>query len=331
MAAREGTETMLTDPAAIGGHETLLPVIRRHAEANIGYFRRNRRFLRFVDTRQKWLLLHLVAVTCHGDDHALFPGAAANWICERATARGISSRNTALAFLNQLAAYGYLHKNDYRGDRRFKLISLSEGAQAALVDWTCMLIEIATGNDAWTLDRKTVMGIHLEMMAGLLENPRWVEAPVDICLTQDMRGGWLVVSEIMRHLARTTTGEPWIPAPGLSVPAMAESFGLSRSTLYRLVRVSAEAGIMAWQERQAVSTLVVNLYHVRQYSRWIHRLLAATAASYFKAVGRGPADGTDDLDGPLVSDPALVEHRLEILQETSPALTTSGPESRRHP
>ena len=288
---------MSTTRAGISGHENLLPEIRRHAEASIGYFKRHRRFLCFVDTRQKWLLVHLIAVTCHGDGTSPVPGAAANWICERASELGIASRNTSLAFFNQLAAYGYLARKAHRGDRRIKLISLSEGTEAALVDWTRMLVETATGDDASALDRDAVMDIYLEMSCGLLTNPKWVSAPLDICLTQDMRGGWLVMSEILRHLPKGATGEAWIPAPGLSIPAMTETFGLSRSTLYRLVRVSVEAGIMAWQDCRSVSTLTVNLYHLRQYSRWIGRLLESAAASHGKIAGRRSIGAAGSLDG----------------------------------
>lgn len=288
---------MLTTRAGISGHENLSPEMWRHAEANIDYFQRNRRFLRFVDTRQKWLLLHLIAVTCHGDGDSMMLGAAANWICERASERGIASRNTSLAFFNQLAAYGYLNKRDHRGDRRIKLISLSESTEAALVDWTRMLVETATSDDTCALDHKMVMGIYLDMMGRLLDTPKWLKAPLDICLTQDMRGGWLVMSEVLRHLPKGATGEAWIPAPGVSIPAMTESFGLSRSTLYRLVRVSVEAGIMAWEDRQSVSTLMVNLYHVRQYWRWVGRSLEAAAAAYANAVGATATGHAAALEG----------------------------------
>lgn len=287
---------MATMRDGIGGHENLPPEIRRHAEANIDYFRRHHRFLRFVDTRQKWLLVHLIAVICHGDGDSP-TGAAANWICERASELGIASRNTSLAFFNQLAAYGYLDKKDYRGDRRVKLISLSASTEAALADWTRTLIGAATGHDPDILGNGTVIGIYLAMTAALLDDPKWVRAPLDVCLTQDMRGGWLVMSEILRHLPKAATDEAWIPAPGLSIPAMTRSFGLSRSTLYRLVRVSAEAGIMAWRERRAVSTLMVSLYHVRQYSRWTGRLLQAAAASQAAAVGGSNAGGAGVLEG----------------------------------
>lgn len=279
-AREKGIKTMPMTRAEMSGHENLLPEIRLHAEATIDYFKRNRRFLRFIDTRQKWLLVHLIAVTCHGEGRGPVRGAAANWICERASELGIASRNTSLAFFNQLAAYGHLTKTDHRGDRRIRLLSLAESTESALVDWVRMLVETADGSDCRALDRQTLMRIYLEMTRTLLDDPKWVKAPFDVCLTQDMRGGWLVISEILLHLPEGATGEAWIPAPGLSIPAMTASFGLSRSTLYRLVRAAVEAGIMVWQDRQSVSTLMLNLYHIRQYSRWTCRLLEAAATAH---------------------------------------------------
>lgn len=270
--------------ADIRGHDNLLPEIRLHAEATIDYFQRNRRFLRFIDTRQKWLLVHLIAVTCNDEGNGPVRGAAANWICQRACELGIASRNTALAFFNQLAAYGYLDKRDHRGDRRIRLISLAESTERALADWARMLVEITDDRDGSSLDHETLMRIYLATITALLDDPKWVKAPLDVCLTQDMRGGWLVISEILRHLPTGATGEAWIPAPGLSIPAMTDSFGLSRSTLYRLVRVSVDAGIMAWEECRSVSTLMLNVYHLRQYSRWTGRLLEAAAAAHQEAL-----------------------------------------------
>ncbi|MGV3552366.1 hypothetical protein [Rhizobium sp.] len=276
---------MLTRHAATSGHDTLLPEIRLHAEATIDYFQRNRRFMRFVDTRQKWLLVHLIAVTCENAGEGPVDGAAANWICGRASDLGIASRNTALAFFNQLAAYGYLERKNHLGDRRIKLISLAQATERALADWTRMLVEIVAGRDAGALDHEALMAIYLGAAKTLLEDARWVGAPLDVALTQDMRGGWLVMAEILRHLAQRATGEPWIPAPGLSIPAMTASFGLSRSTLYRLVRVSVEAGIMAWETRRSVSTLMLNVYHVRQYSRWIDKQLDAVSVAHERVIG----------------------------------------------
>jgi len=128
---------MLMNRADHRGHENLLPQVRQYTEMSVEFHDRHGRFLRFVDTHQKWLLLHLITDTCgHPENAGGVHGAAANWICDRASELGIASRNTSLAFFSQLAAYGYLAKKECRGDRRIRLISLSEGAEAVMLDWT---------------------------------------------------------------------------------------------------------------------------------------------------------------------------------------------------
>lgn len=282
---------MLINRADTSGHENLLPQIRQHAELSIGFYQKNRRFLRFVDTHQKWLLVHLISDTCgRPADGSGTTGAAANWICDRAADLGIASRNTSLAFFNQLAAYGYLSKKDCRGDRRIRLISLSESAEAVMLDWTCIVVAAAVGEDVYALDKECLRRIYREIASCLLADPKWLKPPMDIGLTQDMRGGWLVMSEILRHLPVDATGDAWVQAPGLSIPRMARHFGLSRSTLYRLVRLSVEAGTMAWDEANAIPALSINLYHLRQFCRFIGRLQETAARAYEMHVTAEEAD-----------------------------------------
>lgn len=276
---------MLMNRADNRGHENLLPQIRQYAEMSVEFHGRHRRFLRFVDTHQKWLLLHLITDTCgHPDNAGGMHGAAANWICDRASELGIASRNTSLAFFNQLAAYGYLAKKECRGDRRIRLVSLSEGAEAVMLDWTRLLVESATGEDAGSLGNDCLRRIYLEIAAGLLADGKWMKPPIDVSLTQDMRGGWLVMNEILRHLPVEASGEAWIAARDLNIPRMSRDFGLSRSTLYRLVRLSVEAGTMAWDETDTICMLSINLYHLRQFCRWIGRLHDAAVNAHARHV-----------------------------------------------
>jgi len=293
---------MLMNRADNRGHENLLPQVRRYTEMSVEFHGRHRRFLRFVDTHQKWLLLHLIADTCGNADNAGgVHGAAANWICDRASELGIASRNTSLAFFNQLAAYGYLSKSECRGDRRIRLVSLSHCAEAVMLDWTRMIVESATGEETCSLSEDCLRRVYLDVVAGLLADSKWMKPPIDVSLTQDMRGGWLVMSEILRHMPMEATGDAWIAAPGLNIPEMSRRFGLSRSTLYRLVRLSIEAGTMAWEERNAISTLSVNLYHLRQFCRWLDRLLDAASNAHaehaFCAEAEPPSFDLPSLDG----------------------------------
>lgn len=298
---------MLTTHADSAGHENLLPEIKRHAQASLECFHRNRRFLRLIDTRQKWMLVHLISLTCSQAGRGPAKGTAANWICERASSLGVASRNTSLAFFSQLAAYGYIHRQDDCDDRRVKLMSLSQTAEAALLDWTRGLVETATGKSTAALDDPAIHRAHLGIIDRLFKDPKWLKAPLDIRLTQDTRGGWLFMSEILRHIPDNAADRNWVPAPGLTVPAMAKTFGLSRSTLYRLVRQATEAGIMAWDERQS-GMLNVNLYHLKQYSRWVGRTLQAAGAASEGTIGADVAARVAH----AARHPIELEHRPRI-------------------
>jgi hypothetical protein len=254
------------------GHENLLPEVCRVAAGNPALFRRHRRFLRFVDTRQKWLLLHLLAEMA---TPVAGRGIAANWAAERAAALGIASRNTSLAFFAQLQAYGFLVRHTSSGDRRIKSIALAEPAREALRDWTRMLVSVVTGGGDTALSDDEIDGVYLATVSALLADRPWITPPLDIALTQDMRGGWLVMSDIVCRLVPASDKDGWPVAKGLAIPALAAAHGLSRSTLYRLVRCAVDAGIMAWQVREGESLLAVNPYHLGQHARWVGRLLSA--------------------------------------------------------
>ncbi|UVC10661.1 hypothetical protein IHQ71_08785 [Rhizobium sp. TH2] len=304
---------MLMNRADISGHENLLPQIRQHAEMSVEFHGRHRRFLRFVDTHQKWLLLHLIADTCgHPENAGSMHGAAANWICDRASELGVASRNTSLAFFNQLVAYGYLTKKECRGDRRIRLISLSEGAEAVMLDWTRLVVESATGEDTGSLGEECLRRMYLDIAASLLADGKWMKPPIDVSLTQDMRGGWLVMSDILRHLPVEATGEAWVPARDLNIPRMSRYFGLSRSTLYRLVRLSVEAGTMAWEEKGAISMLSINLYHLRQFCRWIGRLHDAAADAHARHASGADADPSS-FDIPALGEIAYPASRSDAV------------------
>ena len=74
---------------------------------------------------------------------------------------------------------------------------------------------------------------------------------------------------------------------------------------------------MAWQDCRSVSTLTINLYHLRQYSRWIGRLLEATATSHGKITGRRSIGAAASLDGFQAVEMVGLPHAAEVRQALS--------------
>jgi hypothetical protein len=239
------------------------------------FHHRHQPFLRFIDTQRKWLLLHLIVDSCArtGSDYG-WRGAATNRIADRATAMGIASRNTTLAFFSQLAAYGHIDRHDCHTDRRIRLVSLSAGTQVVLADWAAMLIESLglAGED----DAEIAWLLYLDIARLLLDRPDYIDPPRDIGLIQDMRGGWLVMSDMLSRIAPADAGLAAIPIHGLSAPRCARQYGLSKSTVYRLLRQAADAGII--EPGTPAPAFRLSGDHFSRYCRWNGLLMEAVRA-----------------------------------------------------
>jgi hypothetical protein len=253
----------------------------RLAEQVPGFYGRHRRFLRFVDTHQKWLLVHLIADTCAGSEPIRGQdGAAVNWIVDRAGAQAIASRNTTLAFLGQLAAYGYIERRHCSADRRIRLVTLSPETRTILADWALLLQRSAVPDRIDEEDEPELAWLHyLAIAAILLDRPGYLAPPVDVRLTQEMRGGWLVMNHLLSLVEPAEAGLDRVAACDFNAPACARTFGLSRSTVYRLLRLAAEAGLMGSGAEAQIPFFWLSGHHVRQHCRWNGHLLQAVQAA----------------------------------------------------
>lgn len=255
--------------ADIAGHEQLLPEIHSRAHRTLQTYNAHRSLLRFLDTRQKWLLLHVISSACGQETTRLDRQVTCNRICDEAAALGIASRNTALGFIDQLVAYRHLIKRDCPADRRMKLLSLAPSTIAALADLT----RLALDDDENLQADEQAFSIHRDAIQTLLAEPKWVNPPLDIRLTHDTRGGWLLMQVILARLAPPADG--WLRVEAFNVPDVSRQLSLSRSTVYRLLRMAIDAGIMRWSSLATGCGLEVSHYHLMQYMRWNSRLTAA--------------------------------------------------------
>lgn len=264
------------DAGAVGSGQ-LTAFACRQAEQIPDFHRRHRRFLRFVDTHQRWLLVHLLADCCAGGGQA---GAAVNGITDRAGALGIASRNTTLAFLGQLAAYGYLERRHCHADRRIKLVTPTAETRAILADWAVMLqASLAPEAVEEAAEPGSDWPAYLAIAAALLGRQGYLSPPADVRLTQDMRGGWLVMSHMLRHVQPAEAGLERVIVRNFNAPGCASTFGLARSTVYRLLRLATDAAIMGSGIDARVPFWWLSGYHIRQYCRWNGHLLEAAQAA----------------------------------------------------
>lgn len=283
---------MQTLNKGLDGHEALFAASQRQASRVLAFHRRHGRFLRFVDTHQKWLLLHMIADTCAESAE----GVAANWICERAQDIGIASRNTTLAFFGQLAAYGYLVRRECQADKRVKLVALSRETEQILGEWIgVQLAGSSLTGDVRFEDDVVLRRIYLRSAGRLVETPSYVRPPIDVGLMQDIRGGWLVMNDLLMHIDPLDCCGETVGVSAFSITQKARDFAMSRSTIYRLFRLAEEAAILGWNGEAGADGLTMSGYHLRQYCRWNGRLLeiVSQAAQQANDNRRLDATGTD--------------------------------------
>jgi len=271
-------------------HEALFAATRRQAERALDIHSRHNRFLRFVDTHQKWLLLHLIADIDAGNGN----GIAVNWIAQRAHDLGIASRNTTLAFFGQLSAYGYLVQRDSRSDRRMRLVSLSRETEDILAEWMTGLVAslwpaIHIERDLGVCaDRDLYCRLYLPTAKALLDLPQFIRPPVDVSLMQDIRGGWLVMNHLVSGIEQRECRSDTVLIPDFTLAEHARQFSMSRSTIYRLFRLAEEAALLGWRDAASPPMLWMSGYHLRQYCRWNGRLLAAASRATEAAFAVAP-------------------------------------------
>jgi hypothetical protein len=126
-------------------------------------------------------------------------------------------------------------------------------------------------------EEATLWLLYLDIAHALLDSPKYLIPPCDVRLTQEMRGGWLIMSHILTLLDPSDANCEEIPVPEFNAPHCARAYGLSRSTLYRLLRLGAEAGIMGWRTEAQIPLFWISRCHLKQYCRWNQRVLDASA------------------------------------------------------
>ena len=195
-------------------------------------------------------------------------------LTERIGELRLASRNTAMGFLGQLVAYGWLDRHACASDNRMKLVCPSRRLVAAMDDW---LDTVILGLAA---ERASLRGIGLgypEVARALLALRAYREPPPQLRQLFAMRGGWLLMNDIIAQLKPVVFGAGPFVVEGFSAGQCAQRLGLSRTTVYRFIHAAAEAGVMS-MSRERGAGLAVEAAGLRAYQGWLLVLRRAMTA-----------------------------------------------------
>jgi hypothetical protein len=229
--------------------------------ALIGAFEANPRVTSVFATQQRWLMAHAafeLYFRRHGSQFT------ASEFFELVTRHKIASRNTADAFIKEMAQYGLAHAADNANDRRTRPIVPSEESQQQIAGWLMLHIATLDGLDggervqAMLADGHVVARVQPLIATALLTTPLIREPTHTFALFPWLKGGGIVMDRIMTSIQPFDPASDRIITGVTSVNALISGLVLSRSQIMRKLCEAAALGSLGWEGKSTQSALWVS-------------------------------------------------------------------------
>lgn len=251
------------------------------------------RAVRYLSDLQKWLLSQAMLALHfeHRLDAARPPISPTN-LLRFLDGSPIASRNTALAFLNEIRHYGLVEaffSNDRR-QRLFRALPHTEGLIARWYLTHLRALDQIDGADRagrFASQPDLIMRAQPKMARALLSSREWCDPPSTIGLFTWAESG----SNILHDLASRV---PWqLPAERVwigsrSASAIAERYHISSSHAARILAQARNAGFVGWEAAGNRGDCWVSTTFVRDYRHWQALKFAAISVAFREALEVAP-------------------------------------------
>jgi AraC-like DNA-binding protein len=248
--------------------------IRTQSRSLIAMFETDARLSATFATQQRWLMSHVGLAMYFRS--ALTQGKSAGFsisqFIDAVKDHGIASRNTADAFVKELAHYGYVVLADDPTDRRLKRLAPSEPVFRSFSGWVqihlASLDALAGGNRLETFRRRPDLIMDIQpLIADGLVNARPVRNPGGtFSLFTWLDNGGLVMDWMISNMPDLPPEAERVPVGRLSVADMAAKLGLSRTHLSRKLREAEALGSIGWDGRRGHSLMWVSTGFRQEYA-----------------------------------------------------------------
>lgn len=250
--------------ADISAHPQILSLIGRQSSALIEAFQYNPRMSSIFATQQRWLLAHLAMALAFREGGAASPRLTLARFLDEAQSNGISSRNTADAFMKEMLHYGYAVLTIDPKDRRAKPLSVTSEPLAMLYRWAMThlvtLDALDGGQRLAAIARMPDAFAHLEMeiAANILTTVSIREPQNTVSLFTWLNNGGVIMDWLITNLKELSAdGERYVTSV-TSVSEIASWIKLSRTHLTRKLREAEAMGSMGWTGKRGDSAMWVS-------------------------------------------------------------------------
>lgn len=190
--------------------------------------------------------------------------SAANFI-KNVTHHGITSKNTAVAFLNEMTQYGVISQAPHPNDKRMRVIVPAPATLEAIGGWLALHL-----NTLDTLDRgkrvawfqaslPSSLGLlQPEIAAGLLHDDTIRNPHHAFAHFMWMNSGFLVTERLIVSLENDPGTKTRLPTSLVSATELTAGFNLSRSHSARKINEAEELGILGWSGTKGRSPMWIS-------------------------------------------------------------------------
>ena len=286
---------MRLSPAEIAAHPNIIDVLKERARQLLALHVGNPRSAGIFATHQRWLLAH-IGLAAHFNNAQTFgrAGMYASHVADAARDAGVSSRNTAEAFLREMVAYGFIEAAPDPGDHRIRRLVVTPAALKDVSAWLygnlATLDALDRGQRAATFAKapESLAVIQTIAARAFLESPTIREPGSAFALFSSMDEGGAVMDRLF-STHQDPADEQGRHVTGISnIAEFGENVRLSRSHLSRKLRAAEGLGAVGWTGARGRSPMWISRTFVAEYVARQAAELAAIEAGYLTAFASAP-------------------------------------------
>ncbi|MBY2965918.1 hypothetical protein HF251_24990 [Rhizobium leguminosarum] len=257
------------------GNSSFLMSIRFLAGQMRGMFDAGPRLARLLASHQRWLLTQTAyALNLEYDPRDPTSGFTAVRLTGRITAHKVASRNTVLAFIEELYTYRFITHtpgDERRRPRHFEPADVSHQGMSAWLFSNLAALDLLDGGQraAFLQANPSLMRLIQPRIARhCIEDAAWREPPEQVALFLWTEAGGLVVDNFIGRMDMESSEPGRLSVGRVETRALAADFMMSRTHLQRLLAKAAQRGCVGWYDEPRKTHLWISRDFVEEYCAW---------------------------------------------------------------
>lgn len=259
----------------LAGNCAFLTSIRFLAGQTRGMFDAAPRLARLLASHQRWLLTQTAyALHLEYDPRDPTSGLTAVGLTGRITAHKVASRNTVLAFIEELFTYRFITHtpgDERRRPRHFEPANVSLQAMSAWIHANLAALDLLDGGEraaVFQANPSLMRLVQPRIARHCLEDAAWREPPAQVALFLWTEAGGLVVDNFIARMETEDAEAGKFLVGRVETRALAADFMMSRTHLQRLLAKAAQRGCVGWYDEPRKAHLWLSRHFVEEYCAW---------------------------------------------------------------